>query len=135
MLDALRAAILGDLSELDDSLKDEASNLSYYHAGDYKITQSEVESTSFVDVRIVTLGHDQATLTFEAEIETSHDMEWQEEAYDGDYVWESGTYLDSGIVRGTAKVELDSKTQAIAAVAWMEFDEVELRVSESPHRR
>jgi hypothetical protein len=136
-LETLREAILGDLSALDDAVRDEAAgNLTYYHADRrYEIEESDFETLDITDARIVALGQRQATVAFEATIEVSHKLRWQEQVYDDDYRWESATCVESGPVSGTAKVELDTNTQAISSVTYLELDQTELEVTETPRHR
>lgn len=133
---ALREAILSEQKLLIEALRDEASNLTYYHVSRaYEINESNLEGVSFNDLRIVGLGHGEATLAFEALIETSHALRWQEEDYDDTPVLEDGTFLDSGVIHGIAKVELDPRTGQISSVTYMEIEEPELAVNETPRYR
>jgi hypothetical protein len=133
----LREAILHDLTLLDAALTDEvSSNITYYHSySDYEITDTDLGAVNITDVRIVALGHSVATLAFEAEVETTQHLKWREQEYDDEWVTERAQVLESGTIHGSAKVELDPRTQTISAVAFIELEESELEVTETPYRR
>jgi hypothetical protein len=134
---ALRDLILSDLSVLDSALTDEiVANMTYYHSHrSYEITETHLEGVEFTDIRIVALGHGEATLAIEANVETTQHLKWQEQDYDDDWVIEEEKVLQQCSVHGTAKVQLNAKTRAIASVAFLHLEETELEVNEAPYRR
>jgi hypothetical protein len=133
----LRKAVLQDLTLLDSALHDEVSNsISYYHSSsDYEIWASDLENVIVDDIRIVALGPGEATLAFEATVEATQHLKWQEQEYDDEWVSHRTKVIDSGTIRGAAKVQLDARTRSISAVTFIELEEAELEVNEMPRFR
>ena len=135
-ISSLRASVLADISLVERHLYDKASELCYYHYdSDYELLDSEFSSAAVTDVRIVAIGDHECTIAFEAEVETEHRLRWSEQAYDEEYVQETGTVLETVSVNGTAKVALDAKTQQISAVTYLELEGGDVEVTETPRIR
>lgn len=134
-VDEIREAIWNDLTLLVSALHDEvASTVTYYHSSrQYQIGSSDLDNVMIEDIRIVALGQGEATLAFEAIVEATHDLQWQEQDYDGEWEAHRTKVLDNGTIHGEAKVQLDPKTRRISAVTFLDFAEAELEVSEMPH--
>ena len=111
-IEKIRAAILEDMSELKVALVDEANKQDYGHVdSNYTIKKSAVHSVDVNEVRIVALGVNECTATFEAELETEHLVKqtyWDDDSGDPDE--EKWVYaLDR--ITGTAKFGLDSSSK------------------------
>lgn len=135
-IEALRASVLDDLELVKVELWKGAEALSYFH-GDrkYELMRSDLETCEIEDIRIVAVGSNECTLACEALTEASHKLKWQEQSYDDEWVDESATVLDSGLIHATVKVKLDPKTQRITEVPYLDLEEGELEVTEAPRHR
>ncbi len=133
----LRDAILEDVSVLENALFEEADGLEYYHQdSDYKVGRSKIHGASITEVRIVALGAGECTLTFDAEVEAEHLLQWNEwddehEEAEEEQMW----VLETAPVSGTAKVSLDLSANSIKDITSIETDIAEIEVTENPRRR
>ncbi len=133
----LREAILEDMSVLENALFEEADGLEYYHQdSDYKVRRSKIHGASITEVRIVALGAGECTLTFDAELEAEHLLQWNEWDYEREEAEEEQTWvLETAPVSGTAKVSLDLSSNSIKDITSIETDIAEIEVTENPRRR
>jgi hypothetical protein len=136
-LDSIRKSILDDLSAVEETLFEAAADLDYYHADrEYKVKRTKVHGVSIDDVRVVAIGAGECTLTFDAELEGEHLLEWNEwDHYRDDYQEEEAWVIERAPLSGTAKVALDPKTGYVSEITFLELDVGDIEVTENPRRR
>ncbi|MGJ7558721.1 PIN domain-containing protein [Variovorax sp. RB3P1] len=132
-VESLREAILRSLDLVHDAVLEQAADLGWYHeSSDFEIVESDLTAADFDDVRVVALGQKEATIAFEGLISAEHDMRWKVEDFDGEWITRRARIIDSGVIHGMAKVELNPQTREISSVQSVTIDEGELPVTESP---
>lgn len=136
-IEGIRTAVLSDVSVLEESVAEAARGILWLHErSDYNVADTNIYSASITDVRVVAIGADECTLTFEAEIEAEHDLEWEELDHDRDeQVTEEQTVIETTKVSGTAKVSLDVKKHEIHKVTLLSLDKDYIEVTENPRHR
>lgn len=133
-IESLRASITKDLSLLEGRLFDEAQGLEFTHyKSNYKVRRSRIQSTSITDVRIVALGDGECTITFDADLEAEHLLEWHEWHHERDWGEDFEEWLlETSPISGTAKVSLDPATGELKTVMSIETDIWTVEVTENP---
>jgi hypothetical protein len=132
---AYKAIVEADRKELESQIAAIAAELSFYHHDrDYSINWSKVLEARIVSMRIVALGHDECTVTFVAEVDAEHELEWSElETEEGDIDC-TEELVEPSPVTGLAKVQVDRSAKRVTCVVMVEVDQRMLRVTETPTR-
>ena len=136
-LDKLRQAVLNDIEIVAMAAADAATDLDFYHSDDkYSILETKIHGVDIEDVTIIGIGDGECTLTFSCDVETEHHLEWEEmDHYREEYSKESQWVIERSSLTGIAKVTIDSKTNEISDVAYFDFEEGGIEISENPRRR
>jgi hypothetical protein len=133
-IETLRAAITQDLSAIETKIIEWAEVLDFFHVDRrYSIRKSKFSRARISGVHIVAIGDAECTLTFEAEIEADHLLEWSEYLYPDEDETEAWVFEPTPI-SGTVKVALIPTSHRIEKVALIEFDEMDFEVSEIPRQ-
>lgn len=134
---ALRAAILADVTLLDDEIARAAGDLTVVHTdAEYDIEDTGVTSVSITDIRIIALGSGECTLAFEADVETENRLAWSEWDEDHDEsVTEKQWVIETSSMTGSAKITLDAAATKIGSVLSLSLDQEFIEVDENPRRR
>ena len=137
-VDATRAAVLSDLSLLEDEVMETCRRkIVFVHPRvGYDLASSEITGLTLENVRLVSLGQNQCTVTFEVNLEAEHEIVWEEEDEEsGRDVEERRCVALDTQVSGYAKLELKSTNHAIESILAISIDRDFVEVDEAPRHR
>ena len=110
----------------------------YVHDDKFRLEQSKVHESSIDDLRIIGVGEDECTLSFEGHFEVEHKLCWLDWGYhhgpgEPPEPWEredrvTQVYEFSGI----AKVRIDRATETIEEVLLIDFDSERFTMTKQP---
>lgn len=131
----IRELIFEDTSVLEREIITKISDISFIHT-DNSIEVVESEPTDylkFTDLRIVSIGNNECTITYEAEIELEHYLLRK----DWDYNLEEQATLkahnpECSIITGTAKILLEPDSHKIQKVSILTIDNDVLEIYNEP---
>jgi hypothetical protein len=131
-----REIILLDVTEIEAAILEKAELFDYFHDDpEYNVVDSVPQNAFITDVRIVALGSNECTLTFAADLEVEHDLQWLEWGYEGgEEEAQQASILETSAITGTAKVSLDPGTHKITKVRAIDTDSSGIKVTENPTR-
>lgn len=131
-----REIVFSGLDKLEAMIKRHGVELSVGHARDYVVEDSRFGSASVTDFRIVAMGENECTLTFEAEIDVEADLRYTFQCGpDEDEVDEAYDRVnDCVVVEGTAKVKLNPDGSAVAEIPFLKMDDTDVVITEIPER-
>ena len=127
---ALRELTLQHVHLVHAAVEAELSHLFFHHVDRYLVDASDFKNLDLAEIRIVALGHGEATLAFAADVTTNHHLMWLRP--DSEDEWARGTVSEVHMVHGTAKVVLDPKTQGISFVTSVSLEERGFTVTPKP---
>jgi len=132
-IERLRLAILEDMSELEASLRARAEKQEFFHLqDDYTVKETAIGNVSVREVRIVAIGANECTATFEAEIELEHLLKWIQWDEEHD-TWEQEEWVyEPASISGTVKFALDPESSKVKAITSIETDMTLIEISGYP---
>lgn len=132
-VERLRNIIDSEVDTIEDRIFDDIANIGFYtDDSDVEISESEIESLNSMDIQIVSIGGNEFTILFQAEIEARHVFEWRD-FYDLDdegrtYGKESESSKQKTEVSGVAKVLLAPSRNEIDSIPLVELDSEEFQI-------
>jgi len=135
-VEKIRSAIAGDVIRLTERIKKNLARLHFAHAKErYTVQDTNVSSVTIADFRVVAVGHEECTITFEANVDLEADLTWtSRDDPDAEYYEASDRLKDAVAVTGTAKIKFKTTDGGIAEIPFLEFDHSEALVSATPDR-
>lgn len=134
-LNDIREKVLGRVEEIQEEALKACEQVAFFHGKtEVEITKNALASISVSDVRIVGLGHEECTITFEGELESEHYIEWHEliRAGDDEYETHGGWVVNYAQVKGAAKVGIDVSRGEATDIRLLELDTKEIEVETVP---
>jgi hypothetical protein len=128
------AAIESKVAELEDVVREQMDGIRFYHDDHrFEIRDTSLSQPSIHELNIVAVGDNECTITFEAEFEAEHELEWDE--YNGpdeppDRVRRHVSESDN--LTGTAKMKFDAKTKEMTEITYVTLDDEECSVANTP---
>lgn len=96
--------------------------------------ESSIGSAQIIDIRVIGLGNNECTVAFEAEYESAHKLNWEDQADPNER--DTDIYSDwitqSNTITGTAKLETEAKTGTVCSVNAIEVDQSEIEIQKTP---
>ncbi len=122
-----------DLVDLEAQIAVAAAELPFHHRlRDYELRSSKVLEARIVSTRVVALGHDECIVTFVADVDGEHELEWSEhDTPEGD-VEMIEELVETVSVTGLAKIQVDRAAKRVKSVVTVELDQRLLLVTENP---
>ena len=131
----IRKSILEDTSTLETGIIDKILDIYFFHA-DNNIEIIESEPTGYIDftdLRIVAIGNNECTLTFEAEIELEHYLSRNEWDYElEELVTLKGHTPEISIITGTAKILIEPDSHKIQKINILTIDDDSIEIDGEP---
>lgn len=127
-------AIEAKTDELSDVIREQMGDLSFYHQDrKFEIRDSTLHFPSVHETHVVAIGDNECTITFEAEFETEHELEWEEYNGPDEYPDKVRRYVSETFnLTGTAKMRFDPKTSEMIEITFASIDDTEFGVSNTP---
>jgi PIN domain len=133
-VDKYHAAIDAKADELSDVIREQMGDLSFYHEDRrFEIRDTSLQYPSVREINIVAVGDNECTITFEAEFEAEHELEWEEFNGLDEYPERVRRYVSESFnLTGTAKLRFDPKTTEMVEITYATIDDEEFGVSSTP---
>ncbi len=139
-IEVVRGIVLSNIDKLTVEVGDIVEGFDAHPSDDrYRVSRTKHAGCSIDDIRIVGVGDDECTLTFEGQMEAEYELSWMDWGYRGSddepEPWERNEWViqRSGI-SGSAKVAIDLSKREIKQVTWLELDSGVIEVHETPRR-
>lgn len=128
------AAIEAKIGDLSDVIREQMDDLSFYHQDrHFEIRDTNVHHPSVHEINVVAIGDNECTITFEAEFESEHELEWEEYNGPDEYPDRVRRHVSESFnLTGTAKIRFDPKTSDMVEITYATIDDQEFGVSTTP---
>ncbi len=130
----IRESIDKGIAALEFAVRDELGGLSFYHVERrFEIYDTSLSEPSVIHFSVVAIGDYECTITFEAEFEAEHQLQWEEWSDSEEGSERIRRWIaESVTITGTAKVSFDPKAGNLAAVIYVTLDDSEVEVTKTP---
>lgn len=131
-LETARRVLNAGTDLITKAILDEGVWLGAHHTNDrFEINGLTCLDVDMIDLSIVALGDGECTVTFIATLALEVELQWQDSDEDG-YVTHRMDVNDAGVVSGTAKVAFDATNATVSAVTFIELDDTDIEITETP---
>lgn len=135
LVTAYKKIIENDPTELESQVAAAAAELPFLHLDrDYSISWSKVLAARMLSIRVVALSHGECTVTFVADVDAEHTLEWREDDTPEGDIECSADVIEPSSIAGLAKVQIDLQGRRVTSVVMVEVDKSIRRVTETPSR-
>jgi len=127
-------AIEAKLDELSTAIMEQMEIVHFYHADrSFEIRDTDLSFPTVQEINVVAIGDNECTITFEAEFDSEHELEWVEDNGPDDYPDTIRRHVSETFsLAGSAKMRFDPKTNEMAEITYVSIDDEEFCVSRTP---